>query len=99
MKRWLAALTVLAAAAALAALTAGAAPQAPDLAYVNAQVKQLKAIPRFIPPGPAFDASKARGKTMFLIPLGSQIPFNKVIEASMRRIAKDAGLKYIYYPD
>jgi ribose transport system substrate-binding protein len=72
--------------------------QGPDLAHVAKQVAQFKALPKFVSPGPPIDVAKLRGKTMFLIPLGSQIPFNQVIEKTMRGLAKEVGVKYTYFP-
>src|SRR4051794_15687776 len=95
-----AALSILAAAAALTSLavvtvaSAGPAAVPPDVAK---RVEQYKAIPSFVPPGPAFDASKARGKTIFVIPESSSIPFINTIDESIKRVAKLAGVKTTEY--
>jgi ribose transport system substrate-binding protein len=101
MKRRTLVVVALAAVGALvfAGLGSGRRAATPDLDYVAKQVARLKAVPKFTPPGPPVDLKKVRGKTMFLIPLGSQIPFNKVIEQTMRGLAKEAGVKYVYYPN
>ena len=45
-------------------------------------------------PGPAFDAkAKAGGKTIFIIPASSQIPFVSTIANHIKRIAALAGVK------
>jgi ribose transport system substrate-binding protein len=71
---------------------------AADLAYVKAQITKAKAIPKFIPPGPAFDAKKAAGKTIFNIPISSAIPFVKTIDEAMQAVAKRVGVKFIEFP-
>jgi ribose transport system substrate-binding protein len=62
-------------------------------------VRAGKALPRFVVPGPAFDASKARGKTIFLIPESSAIPFINTIDQSMKKVAKLVGVKIVEYPN
>lgn len=69
----------------------------PDLAYVNAELAKYTAIPRFIPPGPRFDPSKARGKTVLNIPFSSAIPFVITIDKAMQSIAKRFGIKFIEF--
>ena len=45
-------------------------------------------------PGPAFDAkAKAGGKTIFVIPASSQVPFVSTISSHITRIAGLAGVK------
>jgi ribose transport system substrate-binding protein len=50
--------------------------------------------PAFKAPGPAFDASKAKGKKVVSIPQDSRIPFNQGNEAAMAQAAKVAGLQF-----
>ena len=69
-----------------------------DLSYVKAQLDKYSAIPAFAPPGPAFDAKKLAGKTIFSIPQLSTIPFLATIEASMKSIAGQSNLKFVEYP-
>ena len=71
---------------------------AADLAYVKAQIAKAKAIPKFTSPGPAFDAKKAAGKTVFNIPIASQIPFVNTIDKAMQAVAKKIGVKFIEFP-
>jgi ribose transport system substrate-binding protein len=71
---------------------------AADLSYVAAQIAKAKAIPKFIPPGPAFDAKKAAGKTVFDIPISSAIPFVNTIDQAMQSVAKKIGVKFIEFP-
>jgi ribose transport system substrate-binding protein len=70
--------------AAVAAGTDGAA----------ANIAKYRVAPKFVAPGPAFDAKgKAGGKTIFLIPSSSQIPFVSTIADNMKRVAALAGVK------
>jgi ribose transport system substrate-binding protein len=71
---------------------------AADLAYVKAQIAKAKAIPKFVVPGPAFDAKKAAGKTVFNIPIASTIPFVNTIDKAMQAVAKKVGVKFIEFP-
>ena len=53
-----------------------------------------KAVPKFVAPGPAFDAkAKAGGKTIFIIPASSQVPFVSTIANHIKRISGAAGVK------
>ena len=48
----------------------------------------VPAVPTFKAPGPAFDAkAKAGGKTIFVIPASSQVPFVSTIADHITRIA------------
>ena len=71
---------------------------AADIAYVKAQIAKAKAIPKFIPPGPAFDAKKAAGKSIFNIPISSAIPFVLTIDQAMQKVAKQIGVKFTEFP-
>jgi ribose transport system substrate-binding protein len=55
---------------------------------------KYRAVPKFVAPGPDFDAKKlAGGKTVFVIPASSQIPFVATIADHMRDIAGNAGVR------
>jgi ribose transport system substrate-binding protein len=66
-------------------------------AYLRAQIAKYMALPKFIPPGPAFDAKKAKGKTIFSIPVSSANPFTANIETAMAGAAKLLGIKFVNY--
>jgi len=71
-----------------------------DMSYVAGQIKQYTGVPRFTPPGPAFNARKAaQGKSLFVIPASSTIPFVQTISDNMRGVAKTVGLQYIEWPN
>ena len=88
---------VLAPAAAVAALIgvcAAVAATAASWSGAQANLNKYKAVPTFVAPGPAFDAkAKAGGKTIFVIPASSQIPFVSTIANNITRIAKMANVK------
>src|SRR3954471_5137327 len=65
-----------------------------DTAGAKANLDSNKAVPKFKAPGPAFDAkAKAGGKTIFVIPASSQIPFVSTIAGHIKRVAGLAGVK------
>jgi ribose transport system substrate-binding protein len=89
-KRLLAFATAVVATGAIA--TGAAVAAGTDGAQAN--IAKYRAAPKFVAPGPAFDAkAKAGGKTIFLIPSSSQIPFVSTISNNMKRIAALAGVK------
>ena len=98
VRRWV--IFLAGAGLAVAGVGVGAASAArqnalPDLAYVRAQIDKYRAVPKFVPPGPAFNAkSAASGKKLFLIPASSQVPFVKTIADGVRAQAKRVGLAY-----
>jgi ribose transport system substrate-binding protein len=70
-----------------------------DRAYAQAQVDKYKQLPKFEPPGPAFDASKARGKMVFNIQETSANPYTQSITAAMKEVAQKYGIKFVDYPN
>ena len=60
-------------------------------------MKTYKRSRRSCQPGPPFDASKARGKTIFIIPESSSIPFINTIDDSIQKVAKLVGVKTTMY--
>jgi ribose transport system substrate-binding protein len=60
----------------------------------QANLAKYRQVPRFIAPGPAFDAkAKAGGKTLFVIPASSSVPFVSTIANNMKRIGALADVK------
>jgi ribose transport system substrate-binding protein len=91
-KRVLTLAAVLAAAA--AAVTAALGGSSAGIGGAQANLNAHRAIPTFKAPGPAFDAkAKAGGKTIFVIPASSQVPFVATIAGHIERIAKLANVK------
>lgn len=64
---------------------------------LEARIAEFEAVPTFKPPGPAFDASKARGKTIFNIPLLSTDTFNQIVDQAEAEAAEAAGVKFIQF--
>lgn len=101
---------VLAGAASAVALATAAAIQAgsrapgapsadPGVAYAKAQIAKWSVIPKFTLKAPAFDASKAKGKTIFNIPVTEAVPFVKTIDDSMAALAKRLGINFVNFPN
>src|SRR5438128_2346842 len=67
------------------------------LSTLTKRLNSYRAAPKFVAPGPAFDASKARGKTVFNIPLFSGDTFNQIVDQATGQAAKVAGLKFVQY--
>jgi ribose transport system substrate-binding protein len=89
--RFLAVAAALAAAAVVIAAAGGAATSSYSGAQAN--LAKYRAVPKFVAPGPAFEAKKAAGKTLFVIPASSQVPFVATIDNHIKRIAGGLGIK------
>jgi ribose transport system substrate-binding protein len=81
------------------ALVAFAAPaNAADdatMAKAKAFIAEHRAVPAFVPPGPAFDAKACvKGKKMMSIPLSTTIPYSMTTDAAMKAAAGAVGLEY-----
>jgi ribose transport system substrate-binding protein len=84
----------LATALVVAASTVAAAAVAAGSDGAQANLDKHRQVPVFVAPGPAFDAkAKAGGKTIFVIPASSQIPFVSTIANNMKRIGALSGVK------
>ena len=70
---------------------------AKDVAYASAQIAKYKKIPKFTYKGKPVDVSKAKGKTIFAIPISSSIPYIKQTDQLMEKIAKAHGLKWVEF--
>jgi ribose transport system substrate-binding protein len=75
----------------------GGTISAENLAYVQAQVTKYEAVPTFVAPGPAFDATKAKGKLIYYIPLALN-PFNTAIANAAKEAGERAGVKVVIFP-
>lgn len=76
--------------------SSGAGTESSGIAYATAQLSKFAAEPTFVAPGPAFDVSALKGKSMFVIPATSN-DFDNGIEAQMKEIAGKYGIKYTEY--
>ncbi|AEA26335.1 ABC-type sugar transport system periplasmic component-like protein [Pseudonocardia dioxanivorans CB1190] len=70
-----------------------------DLTAVNAALDKYSAVPEYKEPGPAFDMSKAAGKTIFNIQESSANPFTQALTTSMTQAAEKVGMKVVDYPN
>jgi ribose transport system substrate-binding protein len=71
-----------------------------ELGAAQAVIDEHKQIPKFVPPGPPFDAAgAARGKAVFEIPITSEVPFITAVEEGMRQAAEAVGAKLVVYPN
>jgi len=62
---------------------------------LKANLAKYSAEPHFTAPGPAFDASKAKGKTIMSIPINSQIPYIVDVDKVQEEVAGQVGVKWI----
>ena len=67
------------------------------LSEAKSIVAQYSKVPEFTPPGPVFDISGARGKSILTIPGSSSVPFNDLIDRGMQAVAEKYGVKYTEY--
>jgi ribose transport system substrate-binding protein len=71
-----------------------------NVSYAKAQIDKFRAVPKFVAPGPAFDAAKlVKGKTLLSIPASSAIPFVETIQQGLKRISAQVGVKFIDWPN
>jgi ribose transport system substrate-binding protein len=84
---------------ATASATTAQRPAAANITYVQTQLTAAEAVPNFVPPGPPFNASSARGKTVFVIPETSEVPFLEAIDSSVVAAGKSVGVKVTVYPN
>jgi ribose transport system substrate-binding protein len=76
----------------------GAAAPADDAkAQAAAEIEKAKAMPEFTLQAEAFDITKAKGKTVFNIPVASTIPYVAAVDREMKKVAEDNGVKFIQY--
>jgi ribose transport system substrate-binding protein len=69
-----------------------------DVVGAREQLERFKALPRFKPPGPAFDAARElRGKKIFEIPITSEVPFVTAFEKGMGQAADAVGAELVVY--
>ena len=71
-----------------------------DVAGARQQIARYRGLPRFVAPGPAFDAgARVRGKTIFEIPITSEVPFIAAVEGGIRQAAARVGARLVTYPN
>ena len=73
---------------------------AAHVAAAMTQIGRARRVPAFVAPGPAFDAAaRLRGKTIFEIPITSEVPFIAAVEGGMRQAAAKVGARLVVYPN
>jgi ribose transport system substrate-binding protein len=75
----------------------GAALSTAQLATLQSVVDKASQVPSFVAPGPAFDAAKAKGKRVFVIPTASQLPVCDQIAKDVVSLAQKAGMSGTYF--
>ncbi|HVV22202.1 MAG TPA: substrate-binding domain-containing protein [Pseudonocardiaceae bacterium] len=75
----------------------GGGLSAAQVATLRNVVAQASQVPKFVPPGPAFDVSKAKGKRVFVIPTASQLPVCDQISKDVVQLARQVGMSGTYF--
>lgn len=70
---------------------------AADLASLQSVVDRAGEVPQFVAPGPAFDIAKARGKSVFVIPVASQVDACDQTAKDVAALADKVGMSATYY--
>lgn len=70
-----------------------------DLTKVNAALDTYSGVPSFKAPGPAFDATKAKGKTIFNIQESNANPFTQSVTQSIQAAGAKLGINVQDYPN
>jgi ribose transport system substrate-binding protein len=68
------------------------------VAAAKAAIDAAKAVPSTEDLGAPIDVKSLAGKTIYSIPIDSKLEFYQVGETAMKKIAEDAGLKYVTFP-
>jgi len=68
-----------------------------NVAHAEEMIAEHTPIQKFKPPGPAFDASKAAGKTVMVLPVSSNVPFNVLTGKAMEEALKPLGVNVTTY--
>ena len=70
--------------------------QSTDLEAIRKDIESYKVSPKFVPPGPAFDAKKVmQNKSIVSIPVSSSIPFITTLEQAFANVSKEVGFKFM----
>ena len=70
--------------------------QSTDLDAIRKDIESYKVSPKFVPPGPAFDAKKVmKNKSIISIPVSSSIPFITTLEQAFANVSKEVGFKFM----
>jgi ribose transport system substrate-binding protein len=75
----------------------GSGASAAQLKDALSLVDASKPEPAFVAPGPKFDPSKARGKTVYAIPVSASVPFNVYVGKYLTEALSKFNIKTVYY--
>jgi ribose transport system substrate-binding protein len=67
------------------------------MAVLRQMIAAAERVPEWSPPGPAFDASAAAGKSLFVMPVSSQLPVCDQVSKDMVAIAERVGMTATYF--
>lgn len=70
-----------------------------DLGHVKEKIDAHKVIADWTAPGPAFDAKKASGATIYTIQENTANPFSATIVTGIKEVASKVGIKVVDYPN
>lgn len=73
-------------------------PSSDGTKYATAQIEAAMKSPKFEAQGPAFDASKAKGKSIWFIPNTSTIPFVVAVQKAFASVSDKVGTKLTVWP-
>lgn len=76
----------------------GSGAPANGVDHATQQIKAAMTAPTFTAPGPAFDATKAKGKSVWFIPNSSTIPFTLAVQKAFQAVADKVGIKLTVWP-
>lgn len=68
-----------------------------NLGAAKQEIAQYVGVPGFTNPGPAFDASKLRGKLIYDVPALSDAPFINLTDQAMAQVASRLGIRFQIY--
>ncbi len=80
-----------------ASTTGSSGPTPAQLQNAQSLVSASTPEPAFVAPGPKFDPSKARGKTVYAIPVSASVPFNVYVGKYLTEALSKFDIKTVYY--
>jgi ribose transport system substrate-binding protein len=70
-----------------------------NIAHATSLINENTSVPKFVAPGPAFKASAAKGKKVFIIPVSSAVPFNVYFGQALTAALGKFNVKTTYFSD
>ena len=70
-----------------------------NVGHATSLIDQYLGVPKFVPPGPAFNPSSAKGKKVFIIPVSASVPFNVYFGKALEQALAKFDIKTTYYSD